>query len=58
MVEERAGICIAAWLVVLLPNEEPVAVRRELVTAAGRLPIALWRLGALLTLWADVGWHE
>ena len=53
-----AGICIAAWLVVLLPSLDLPAVRRELATAAGGFPVALWCLGVLGMFWADVGWHE
>jgi len=52
------GICIAAWLVVLLPTLDLPAVRRELATAAGGLPVALWCLGVLGVFWADVGWQE
>jgi O-antigen ligase len=53
-----AGICIAAWLVVLLPTLDIAAVRRELVTAAGGFPVVLWCLGVLGMFWADVGWQE
>jgi hypothetical protein len=51
-----AGICIAAWLVVLLPTLPPSAVKRELATAAGGLPVLLWFLAAVGMLWADVDW--
>ena len=50
------AICIAAWLVVLLPTLDAAAVKRELLTAAGGLPVLLWGLGAVGMLWADVGW--
>ncbi len=50
------GICIAAWLLVLLPTLDAPAVKRELVTAAGGLPVLLWCLGAVGMLWADVDW--
>jgi hypothetical protein len=53
-----AGICIAAWLVVLPPTLDWAALRRELASAAGGLPVVLWALGVLGMLWADVGWHE
>jgi hypothetical protein len=33
------GIAIAAWLVVLLPTLDAAAVKRELGTAAGGLPV-------------------
>jgi O-antigen ligase len=52
------GICIAGLLIVLLPTLDPAAVRRELATAAGGFPVALWCLGLLGMFWADVGWQE
>jgi len=52
------GICIAVWLVVLLPTLSLGAVRRELATPAGGFPVVLWCLGVLGMLWADVGWQE
>jgi len=51
-----AGIFIAAWLVVLLPTLDAAAVKREVATAAGGLPVLLWCLGAVGMLWADVDW--
>jgi O-antigen ligase len=50
------GICIAAWLLVLLPTLDLSAIKREILTPAGGLPIALWCLGAIGMLWADVAW--
>jgi hypothetical protein len=50
------GIFIAVWLVVVLPTSDAAAVKRELFTAAGGLPVLLWCLGAVGMLWADVGW--
>ena len=52
------GIFIAVWLVVLLPTLDLPAIRREVLTAAGALPVVLWALGAVGMLWADVGWAE
>jgi O-antigen ligase len=52
------GICIAAWLIVLLPTLDPAALRRELTSAAGGLPVVLWCLGVLGMFWADVSWQE
>lgn len=52
-----AGIFIAAWLVVLLPTLDPAAVKREVLTAAGGLPVLLWCLAAAGMLWADVDWR-
>ena len=50
------GIFIAMWLVVALATSDPAALKRELLTPAGGLPVLLWCLGALGMLWADVGW--
>jgi O-antigen ligase len=52
------GIAIAAWLIVLLPTLDVAAVRRELATAAGGLPVILWCLSVIGMLWADVSWHD
>jgi O-antigen ligase len=52
------GITIAAWLIVLLPTLDAAAVRRELSTAAGGLPVVLWSLGLIGMLWANVDWHD
>jgi O-antigen ligase len=52
------GICIAAWLLAVLPTLDAAAVRREVMTAVGGLPILLWCLGVVGMVWADVGWHE
>jgi O-antigen ligase len=52
------GILIALWLLAVLPTLDVAAVRRELVTAAGGLPVLLWVLAALGMLWADVSWPE
>ena len=51
-----ASICIVAWLVVLLPTLDMAAIRREIVTAAGGLPVLLWCLGAVGMVWASVDW--
>src|SRR5262245_25707305 len=51
------GILIALWLIALVPIG-PAAVRRELTTAAGGLPVLLWVFGAIGMLWADVSWSE
>jgi O-antigen ligase len=52
------GILIGLWLIVLLPTLDLAAVRRELATAAGGLPVLLWLLGAVGMLWADTSWNE
>ena len=53
-----ASIFIALWLVVALATMDPAALRCELMTPAGGLPVLLWCLGAIAMLWADVGWSE
>jgi O-antigen ligase len=52
------SILAALWLVALVPTLDPAAVRRELVTPAGGLPVLLWGMGALGMLWADGSWSE
>jgi O-antigen ligase len=53
-----SGILIFLWLVALLPTLDVAAVRREVFSAAGGLPVLLWVLGAIGMLWADVSWSE
>ncbi len=50
------SILIVAWLLALLPTLDIVAIRRELATPAGGLPVLLWFLGLIGMLWADVDW--
>lgn len=52
------GILVALWLLTALPTLDVTALRRELVSAAGGLPVALWALAGLGMLWADVSWSE
>jgi O-antigen ligase len=52
------GICIAAWLVVLLPGLDLESVRRELASGPGGLPVALWCLGLIGMMWAGVDWTQ
>jgi O-antigen ligase len=52
------GILIVLWLIALLPTLDGASLRRELLSAAGGLPILLWALGAVGMLWADAGWSE
>jgi hypothetical protein len=52
------GIFIALWLVTSLAVLDIDLVRRQLSSAAGALPVLLWMLAALGTLWADVTWGE
>jgi O-antigen ligase len=51
-------ILIVLWLVAVLPTLTVADVRRELLTAAGGLPVLLWVLAAAGMLWADVPWAE
>lgn len=50
------GILIALWLVVALATADLTALKREVLTAAGGLPVLLCCLGAAGMLWADVRW--
>ena len=43
---------------VVLLTLDAAAVRRELLTAAGGLPVLLWALAAVGLLWADASWSE
>src|SRR5258708_27850822 len=51
-------ILIVVWLVAVFPTLAVADVRRELLTAAGGLPVLLWLLAAVGMLWADVPWAE
>jgi O-antigen ligase len=53
-----AGILVALWLISILPTVDVAALRQELLTAAGGLPILLWLLAAVGMAWADVSWAE
>jgi O-antigen ligase len=52
------AILIVLWLMALVPTLDAAAVRREVMSAAGGLPVLLWALGAVGMLWADVSWSE
>src|SRR6202035_5250935 len=51
-------ILIVLWLLAVLPTLAVADMRRELLTAAGGLPVLLWLLAAVGMLWADVPWAE
>jgi O-antigen ligase len=51
-------ILIVLWLVAVLPTLAVTDVRREILTAAGGLPVLLWLFAAIGMLWADVPWAE
>jgi O-antigen ligase len=53
-----ASILIALWLMAALATMDPAALKRELITPAGGLPVLLWCFGAVGMLWADVSWHD
>jgi O-antigen ligase len=52
------AILIVLWLLALVPTLDAASVRRELLSAAGGLPVLVWALGAVGMLWADVSWSE
>ncbi|HEY7245077.1 MAG TPA: O-antigen ligase family protein [Xanthobacteraceae bacterium] len=52
------GILIVLWLVCLLPTLHFAAIRREVLTAAGGLPVLLWLLAAAGMAWAEVAWAD
>jgi hypothetical protein len=51
-------ILIVIWLVALIPTLDVAALRREVQSAAGGLPVLLWLLGLVGMLWADIPWAE
>jgi O-antigen ligase len=52
------SILIVLWIIAVVPTLDIVSVRRELLSAAGGLPVLLWALGVVGMLWADVSWSE
>jgi hypothetical protein len=52
------SILIVFWLVAILATLDLAALRRELLSAAGGLPVLLWLLAVAGMLWADVAWSE
>ncbi|MDP1868178.1 MAG: O-antigen ligase family protein [Bradyrhizobium sp.] len=53
-----SGVAIAAvlWLVALIPTIEPRALLRSLLRPIAALPIALFALALVGTLWSDASW--
>src|SRR5580704_19352226 len=51
-------ILIVLWLLAVLPTLAVADMRRELLTAAGGLPVLLWLFAAIGVLCADVPWVE
>jgi len=52
------SILIVLWYLALLPTLDVAMLRREVLSAAGGLPVMLWVLGVVGMLWADVSWAE
>ena len=52
------SILVVVWFLAWLPTLDVSALRREVASAAGGLPVLLWALGALGMLWAAVSWGE
>jgi O-antigen ligase len=52
------SVLIVLWFLAWLPTLDVSALRREVASAAGGLPVLLWALGALGMLWAAVSWGE
>jgi O-antigen ligase len=52
------SILIVLWLAALAPTLDAAALRRELWTPAGGLPVLFWLLGVVGMLWADVSLRE
>ena len=52
------GIAVGLWLVALLPTLDLAALRREVMTPAGGLPVLLWLVAALGMLWAEADWGQ
>jgi len=48
------GILVALWLVSSLPRFDVAALRREVLSAPGGLPVALAGIAAVAMLWSDV----
>ncbi len=48
------GIFVVLWLLTLIPTLQWAEIRRELATLSGGLPVLLFILGLIGTLWADV----
>ncbi|HLN07550.1 MAG TPA: glycosyltransferase family 9 protein [Xanthobacteraceae bacterium] len=47
------GVLIVLWLLVALPTIDLAALRGEVATWAGGLPVLLWVLGVLGMVWSD-----
>jgi hypothetical protein len=52
------AVAIVLWLIALVPTLDAASVRREVMTAAGGLPLLAFGLAAIGMLWADASWSE
>src|SRR5204862_485352 len=52
------GICVVLWLAALLPTIRLAELRRVLANPAGGLPVALWVLAIVGTLWSTAPFIE
>ena len=52
------GILVVLWLVSSLPTFDAAALRREVLSAPGGLPVVLAGIAAAGMLWSDVPWSE
>jgi O-antigen ligase len=52
------SILVPLWIAALLPSLEFSAVRREVFSVVGGLPVLLWLFAGAGMLWADVPWAE
>jgi O-antigen ligase len=52
------GIFLVVWLLAVLPAITVGEFKREIMTAPGGLPVLLFLLGVVGTLWADVTWLD
>ncbi len=52
------GVCLVLWLLALAPTLDVAALRRELSSAAGGLPVLLWVFAILGLAWGQVGFAE
>jgi hypothetical protein len=52
------GILIVLWLIAYLPTIDVPALRREVLSFAGGLPVLLWAMGVIGLAWADASWAE
>jgi O-antigen ligase len=52
------SILLVLWLLALIPTLDWAALRREVMTPAGGLPVLLWILAFVGMFWADVTWGE